>query len=254
MAERIGWTRDQQLIALRLYMRTPFGKLHGRNPDIISLASQIGRTANALAMKACNFASLDPEFRQTNRTGLSGASESDRAIWTEFEGNAEQVAAEAEGAYAGVDPERAAQDQAEVRIPAGETEVARVVRARRVQSFFRAAVMTSYGCRCAITGIALSELLVASHIIPWAHSVERRADPRNGLCLNALFDRAFDRGLMTLDADLRVVVSRRLKDGAEAAELGCSLGKVEGRRLLIPPRFPPAVEALEHHRERIFQV
>jgi hypothetical protein len=104
MAERIGWTRDQQLIALRLYMRTPFGKLHGRNPDIISLASRIGRTASALAMKACNFASLDPEFRLTNRTGLSGASEADRAIWAEFEGNAERVAAEAEEAFARFDP------------------------------------------------------------------------------------------------------------------------------------------------------
>lgn len=75
-----GWTRDQQLIALRLYMGTPFGKLHGRNPDIIDLAQRIGRTANALAMKACNFASLNPAFRRTNRTGLSGASEANRAI------------------------------------------------------------------------------------------------------------------------------------------------------------------------------
>ena len=51
MARRIDWTRDQQLIALRVYMRMPFGKLHGRNPDIISLAERIGRTPNALAIK-----------------------------------------------------------------------------------------------------------------------------------------------------------------------------------------------------------
>jgi len=42
------WTRDQQLVALRLYMRLPFGRLHGRNPGIISLAERIGRTPNAL--------------------------------------------------------------------------------------------------------------------------------------------------------------------------------------------------------------
>jgi hypothetical protein len=59
---------------------------------------------------------------------------------------------------------------------------------------------------------------------------------------------------MTLDADLRVVVSQRLEDGAQSAELACSLGEVHGRRLLIATRFPPALEALEHHRERIFQV
>src|SRR5687768_11628159 len=119
MAERIGWTRDQQLIALRLYMRLPFGKLDARNPEIISLATRIGRTANALAMKACNFASLDPEFRRTRRTGLSNVSESDRALWVEFAGNAERVAAEAEEAFARFDPERAAQDEASVRIPTG---------------------------------------------------------------------------------------------------------------------------------------
>src|SRR5687767_11948928 len=98
MADRVGWTRDQQLIALRLYARTPFGRLHGRNPVVIALASRIGRTPGALAMKACNFAGLDPEFRRTNRRGLSGASDSDRAIWLEFTGNAERLAAEAEEA------------------------------------------------------------------------------------------------------------------------------------------------------------
>jgi len=253
MAKNAGWTRDQQLIALRLYMGTPFGKLHRRNPEIIALAGRIGRTADALAMKACNFASLDPEFRRTNRKGLSGASESDRAIWREFAGDSEHVAAEAEEAFARFDPERAARDEADIRIPTGETDVARVIRARRVQSFFRAAVMTSYDCRCAISGLAVPELLVASHIIPWSESVERRADPTNGLCLNALFDRAFDRGLITFDREFRVVVSQRLKDAADAAELACSLREAESRRLLVPHRFPPASDALEHHRQRIFQ-
>ena len=54
-------------------------------------------------------------------------------------------------------------------------------------------------------------LLNASHIIPWNVNVERRADPRNGIALNALYDRAFDRGLITFDEGLRLVVSGRLK-------------------------------------------
>ena len=253
MAERIGWTRDQQLVALRLYMRVPFGRLHGRNPEIIALAERMGRTANAVAMKACNFASLDPEFRKSNRKGLSGASGADVAVWEEFAGNAERLAAEAEEAFARLDPARAAADEAEVKIPTGETDVERVVRARRVQGFFRAAVMTSYECRCAISGLALPELPTTSHIIPWSVSVERRADPTNGVCLNALFDRAFDRGLITFDKDLRVVVSKRLAGAAEEAELGCSLREAEGRRLRIPKRFPPAGDAMEHHRQSVFR-
>src|SRR5687767_2260538 len=95
MPKRNDWTRDQLLMALRLYMRTPFGKLHGKNPDIIALAKKIGRTPGALAMKASNFASIDPKL---NRKGLANASFADHAIWAEFEGNPTKLAIEAETA------------------------------------------------------------------------------------------------------------------------------------------------------------
>ncbi len=58
MPQRIAWTRDQLLVAFRLYCRTPFGKLHQHNPEIIHLAAKLGRTPSAVGMKACNFASL----------------------------------------------------------------------------------------------------------------------------------------------------------------------------------------------------
>jgi predicted restriction endonuclease len=252
MPERLAWTRDQLLIALRLYMRCPFGRLHGRNPEIIQLAITIGRTPGAVAMKACNFASLDPAFRASKRSGLSGASEADRALWAEFAADAERVAAEAEDTFARVDPAASASQLQEVRPPPGETDVLRLVRARRVQSFFRAAVLTSYGTRCAVTGLAMPDLLVASHIIPWSSSIERRADPTNGICLNALFDRAFDRGLMTIDEDYRVIVSRRLHDAAHAADLSCSLRQGHGRRIHLPHRLAPDPGALSLHRTHLF--
>ena len=247
-----GWTREQQLVALRLYMRLPFGRLHGRNPEIVALAERIGRTAGALAMKACNFASLDPAFRRTNRRGLSGASEADRALWGEFEADSEQLAAEAEEAFARLEPAGSESDTADIRPPAGETEVPRVVRARRVQSFFRAAVVTSYGQRCALSGLALPELLTASHIIPWNASVERRADPTNGLCLNALLDRAFDRGLFTLGDDLRVMVSRRWQSIAPEVAARLDLATLTGRPLNIPVRFGPDPAAVRYHRGHVF--
>jgi len=247
------WTRSQQLIALRLYMRLPFGRLHGKNPEIIELAAQIGRTPNAVAMKACNFASLDPTFRQTNRKGLSGASEADRILWTEFATNPEQIAAAMEDAYAKMEPAKAVEQAALIELPTGETETARLVRTRRVQSFFRAAVLTSYGSRCAISGMAVPELLNASHIIPWSQNIERRADPTNGICLNALFDRAFDRGFIAVDDNLRILVSRRLKLPDEPTDLHCSLDKLEGRPLAIPSRFAPDAEALTYHRQHVFQ-
>jgi hypothetical protein len=251
MAKRENWTRDQLLIALRLYLRTPFGRLHGRNPEIVKLAEQINRTPSALAMKACNFASLDPAFRATKRTGLSGTSEADRAIWNEFNSDSEQVAAEAEDTAARYGASTDISLPAPM-MPKGPTDALQLIRVRRVQSFFRAAVLTSYESRCAISGLRVRNLLVASHIIPWGESVERRADPRNGLCLNALFDRAFDRGLLTIDERYHVVVSAELRRHAESAELDCSLAHAHGRVLHMPVRFAPDPAALAFHREHIF--
>lgn len=246
------WTRSQQLIALRLYMRLPFGRLHGKNPEIIELAKHIGRTPGALAMKACNFASLDPAFRASNRAGLSGASNADRALWDEFSSDAEKFAAEAEEAVAAFDLESTKSKLDEFQPPIGETDTSRLVRVRRVQSFFRAAVLTSYESRCAITGLATTELLVASHIIPWSVAVARRADPRNGICLSALFDRAFDRGLMTFDKSFCVVISEYLLRDAKTADLPCSINDAHGRKIRLPNRFSPDEAALEHHRTITF--
>jgi hypothetical protein len=249
MAERTGWTRDQLLIALRLYMRMPFGRLHGRNPEIIELAGKIGRTPNALAMKACNFASIDPVFRATNRKGLSGASEADRAVWREFRGNTESLAAQAEEAFSRIEPVQASEEIAEIQPPRGATEGESIVRVRRVQSFFRAAVLTSYDNKCALTGLNLPELLNASHIIPWKKSVERRADPRNGICFNALLDRAFDRGLFSFDDEMRVVVSPRWRKIRTDVAERLDLAHLEGRPLRPPKRFAPDLEAIRFHRD-----
>jgi hypothetical protein len=252
MARTDLWTRDQLLLALRLYMRLPFGKLHRLNPEIIELARQIGRTPNAMAMKACNFANLDPELQARGIRGLPNLSNADREIWIEFLNNAEGLAAEAEEAserIAGFDNTHVP----ELHLPTGPTDFERTVRARRVQSFFRAAVLTTYNSTCAISGVAGAELLTASHIIPWSDSVERRADPRNGLCLNALLDRAFDRGLFSLDDNLHVIISRRLTTNFADAKLKCSLDEIDGVALAMPTRFLPDLEAIRFHRTTISQ-
>lgn len=252
MPIRTGWTREQLLLALRLYMRLPFGQLDQRNAEVIELARRIGRTPSAVAMKACNFASLDPAFLSSGRKGLSGASATDRAVWQEFTENPEKLAAQSEAAFAAHTPAGFRRRAEPSHAPEGDTDVLRTVRARRVQSFFRAAVLTSYERRCAISGLAVPGLLVASHIMPWSVSVERRADPRNGICLNALFDKAFDRGLITLDDQHRVVVSAQLRHAAESADLECSLRDAHGRAIRMPTRLAPDVAALEFHRTKIF--
>lgn len=85
MAEKISkgrrWTEDETVLALWLYFQLPFGKLHSGNPEIKELAQLIRRTDSSVAMKLCNFASLDPKILSTGRKGLAGASKLDREMY-----------------------------------------------------------------------------------------------------------------------------------------------------------------------------
>jgi putative restriction endonuclease len=95
-------------------------------------------------------------------------------------------------------------------------------------------------------------LLVASHIVPWSIDVRNRTNPRNGLCLNAIHDRAFDCGLMTINSDYTVRVSplvRGVKDrGVEALIL-----PYEEVRTSLPDRFRPETSFLDYHPEHIYR-
>jgi len=214
----------------------------------------LGRTPSAVAMKACNFASLDPAQRARNIAALGNVSRGDRELWEAFRENPEAIAAAAEAAHTRLTGCEAPPLETELDIPEGPTEVARAVRARRVQAFFRAAVLASYDYRCALSDIALPELLNASHIIPWKSDTGRRADPCNGVVLNALYDRAFDRGLITFDELFRVVLSSRLRDGDPPLLHRQAMLELEGRSLRLPDRFAPDPVAMAYHREHVFAV
>lgn len=249
-----GWTRDELLLTFNLYCRTPFGRLHRNNPEIVVLAQKLNRTASAVAMKAVNFASLDRAHQSRNVRGLTNASRADRAIWDEFNANSELLAYESQQAYRRILPDAAAMGKPdEVTPPSGPTERTRLVRVRLVQSFFRDAVLSSYEYRCAMCQINLPELLNASHIIPWKSSVERRADPRNGLALCSIHDRAFDRGLLALTDSYSVLTSRRAKSKSSGRLHQIALLDIEGQPILLPKRFLPDPSALAYHREHVFQ-
>src|SRR6185503_5128855 len=98
MATARKWTREELLVALNLYRKLSFGQLHARNPVIIELAAKLDRSANSVAMKLCNFASLDPLLRARGVRGLEGASALDRTVWAEFISAPVEVAAQSEEA------------------------------------------------------------------------------------------------------------------------------------------------------------
>ena len=81
------------------------------------------------------------------------------------------------------------------------------VEQRQKQSQFRAHILQNFEGRCCLSGISEEELLVASHIVPWAKHIETRLNPANGLLLYCPYDRLFDKGFISFDDRLRVVVA-----------------------------------------------
>lgn len=248
-----AWVRDELIVAMNLYCRLPFGQLDHRTPAIKDLATRLGRTASSVAMKLCNFASLDPVQQARGVAGLSGASAADRAVWEEFHRDWDRLAFESEQQRAALDGTTVEARLGDEELPRDGLERERVVRARVNQAFFRSAVLTAYGNRCCITGLAVPELLIASHIVPWAKDVANRVNPRNGLCLNALHDAAFDRGFMTVTEQLKVRLSPALRSAPiEPATRILLLGydQVEVRS---PERFLPDEALLDWHRRNVFR-
>jgi HNH endonuclease len=98
------------------------------------------------------------------------------------------------------------------------TEAERLVIQRVGQDIFRDALMDYWGGRCPLTGITEPALLRASHIVPWSECTDaQRLDVHNGLLLSALWDAAFDHGLITFDDDGTVRASSPLSESARQA-------------------------------------
>lgn len=238
------WTREEVVRALALYCVLPFGRFHKGNPEVIALAASLGRTPSAVAYKLTNLASFDPAHRSRGVTGMTNASGLDRQVWSEYYGRWDELAQ--------VMPASRATDGSLPTLdsPEGPTTAERLIRVRRGQEFFRRAVLAAYDGRCCITGIATPELLRASHILPWADAEEQRLNPSNGLCLNAMHDAAFDRGLLTIDERSRVRLSPALARAMPRDAYEAHFERYADRPIRAPERFAPDPEFLRAHRRR----
>lgn len=128
------------------------------------------------------------------------------------------------------------------------TEAERLVVQRVGQDVFRQGLLDYWEGRCAVTGLAIPELLRASHIKPWADcdTDSERLDVFNGLLLAPHLDAAFDRGFVTV-ADDGAVVRSPLLSGPDATLLGLTAGLriaslADGHRGYLP-----------WHRDRVFR-
>lgn len=117
-------------------------------------------------------------------------------------------------------------------------------------SIFRKAITEIYQGRCAICGLQVKDqknrpLVDACHIIPFAESYNDSV--RNGIALSPTFHRAFDKGLLSLSDNYRVILHPQLKD----ASVDFSLRQYENQEIYLPndSQFHPSPKSLAYHRQ-----
>lgn len=250
-----NWTREQLIVALNFYWKTPYNKISGSsNNQIKKVALVIGRTPAALAYKLMNFTSLDPERQDKGNKGKSGAGSGDKLIWNEYFGKWEKLAFDSTVLLANFQNEpieKTLNIENELKYIEGK-EKERLVKTRVNQGDFRQRILASYNEKCCITGIQIPALLVASHIIPWSKNKEERLNPRNGLCLNNIHDRAFDRGLITITPDFKVKLSDAVLQKNKDLSVRKFFVDYENQVISLPSRFVPSPEFLKYHNENVF--
>lgn len=255
------WTWDETLLAFDLYSKMQYSKISAKNKEVIALAELLGRKPGAVAKKMFNIAAHDPKQLERGVVALSHTNKFDKLIWDDFEENSCKLALDAKMVLANkknisIDQLVSSEiEDVEVEIfPYGEDRE-RATTARVGQYFFRTAVLSAYNKKCCITGINEPKLLIASHIKPWRVSEDKneKTNPRNGLCLNPLHDKAFDKGLITLSKDYRVVVSQAMKDIKMDTDTYNWFMSYDGKSIVLPDKFLPGAAFIEYHNDVVFQ-
>lgn len=244
------WTREEEIIVFNLYCKIPFQSSSKNNPEVIKIAQIIGRSPSAVNMKIGNFGSFDENLKARGIVGLKNASKLDEQIWNEFNNNWDKLSFESERLIKKFQGEKEIDFE---KIPVGKEKIS-TVRQRVNQNFFRRAVLASYKNSCCITGLNTPEFLIASHIKSWKDSDENeKTNPCNGLCLNALHDKAFDRGFLTITPDYKIHISKNISDIYDCKSVEKFFNCYNGSEILLPEKFLPLKEFLIYHNEVIFE-
>ena len=251
---RDNWTREQTIVALNLYCKIPFNKVSSNHPDIIRISKIIDRSPNSVKMKIGNFGSFDLELKKRGIVGLANASKLDEIVWNEFNNNWENLAFESElliSNFANEPIEKTAHINID-DIPLGR-ERETIIKARVNQSFFRSTILSSYNLKCCITGLSIPDFLVASHIVPWSKDEKIRLNPHNGLCINSIHDKAFDKGFITVTTDYKIKVSKYLNEYKKEDAVTELFLNYDNNSIFLPDKFLPSKEFLEYHHQNIFK-
>jgi putative restriction endonuclease len=248
-----NWTKQELIIAFNLYCKLPFGQYHKNNNKVIEISEILGRSPSAVAMKLCNFARLDPAHQKRGIRGMTHGGKLEEKVWNEFNQNWEELAYQSEIAVAELKGIKKYDLLDFGTIPEGK-EKSTIVKVRINQNFFRQMILANYKSRCSICSLPEANLLVAGHIIPWAANIHLRMNPKNGICMCVLHEKAFDKGLITINGNYEVVFSAALKKLSDEIAVKRGFLPYEGNKIKLPDKFIPEKKFLEFHERNIFQL
>jgi putative restriction endonuclease len=250
------WTREEFILVFNLYLQLPFGKLDKRTKEVQELASVIDRTPSSVAFVLTAFAGVDPYQIRRGISGTKGSQKQCKPIFDEFINNRDELYFESERILAERQhltiEEKFVEVLKELDLSDKKGEVkSRMVKTRVNQHLFRRIVLNNYGNRCAVTGIDQDELLRASHIIPWAENEQERLNPMNGLCLSSLYDAAFDKFLISVSSDYKIVISPLLQKKSNKDFYSSFFGRFDNQEINLPNKYLPNKDFLSWHFDRL---
>ena len=123
------------------------------------------------------------------------------------------------------------------------TESKSEIKRRVYQNKLREIILTNYNFTCSICEINKLDLLICSHIKPWAVDKEERLNPKNAICFCVLHDKMFDKGYFSLDSNYNIIYGKRADN--QIKEL------LKGVEFKIPNINSPDESFLEFHFEEM---
>lgn len=246
------WSREEMIVVLDLYFKLPFGRLNRTTPEVKELATLMGRTNNSVAYRLVNYAACDPYILATGRHGMASGSKQCKPYWDEFINDKERLVYEAQKIRASLLHKPIEQTLSLMPSDFIGHDRETVIRARVNQSVFRTMILSNYEYRCAVTGIDIPELLIASHIIPWSEDHANRLNPENGICLSPLYDKLFDKGLISISEDYKMLLSYELKQMSSKKYYADHFALIDNKQISLPVEHKPNIAFLNYHRVHIF--
>lgn len=120
---------------------------------------------------------------------------------------------------------------------------------------FKKLVPKLYDSTCCFTGMRLESIyghnfIDACHIVPFSRTHDDKIN--NGIALCPNLHRAFDRGLVSIDKEFRILISSQLNENKNHPY---SLSQLRGTRIRLPQssNHHPSQENLDFHRNEIYK-